>query len=49
MKMSIRDRLSEICTKPIAGCTAREIYNARRKLVQEESDSRVGPVSGRRL
>ena len=49
MKMSIRDRLSEICTKPIAGCTDREIYNALLKLVQEESDSRVRPVSGRKL
>ncbi|MBQ8507839.1 MAG: glycogen/starch/alpha-glucan phosphorylase, partial [Clostridia bacterium] len=49
MKPDIQNRLSEICTKPIAQCDNHELYSALLKLVQQEADGRVRPVSGRKL
>ena len=49
MKLSINERLSALCGKSVAEADNHALYTALLKLVQEESDRRVQPVTGRKL
>ena len=49
MNHGIHERLTALCAKPISQCENKELYSALLKLVQEKSDERVQPVSGRKL
>ena len=49
MNTAIRDRLTALCAKPISQCENKELYSALLKLVQQEADMHLQPVTGRKL
>ncbi|MBQ7003599.1 MAG: glycogen/starch/alpha-glucan phosphorylase, partial [Oscillospiraceae bacterium] len=49
MNTAIHDRLTAICAKPISQCENKELYSALLKLVQQEADMHLQPVTGRKL
>ena len=49
MNANLKNTLTELAGKPLAGCTDQEIYLALLELVRRESDARRTPVRGRKL
>ena len=49
MNTAIYDRLTTLCAKPISQCENKELYSALLKLVQQEADMHLQPVTGRKL
>ena len=49
MKKQIETRLTELCGKPLAHATDRDLYRALLRLTQELSDEKIAPVHGRKL
>ena len=47
MNTAIHDRLTALCAKPISQCENKELYSALLKLVQQEADMHLQPVTGR--
>ena len=49
MNANLKNTLTELAGKPLAGCTDQEIYLALLELVRRESDARRTPVRGKKL
>jgi starch phosphorylase len=49
MNTAIHNRLTALCAKPISQCENKELYSALLKLVQQEADMHLQPVTGRKL
>ena len=49
MNANLKNNLTELAGKPLAGCTDQEIYLALLELVRRESDARRTPVRGKKL
>ena len=49
MSESMKTTLNELCQKDIAAASDAELYTALLKLVQEQSQKQIKPVTGRKL
>ena len=49
MSESMKTTLNELCQKDIATASDAELYTALLKLVQEQSQKQIKPVTGRKL
>ena len=49
MSKSMKTTLNELCQKDIATASDAELYTALLKLVQEQSQKQIKPVTGRKL